>query len=43
MAKRDETATTTLDVTILIAAPPSLVLSAFFDPAALGVAGRPRR
>ena len=36
MAQRTEAASRTLDVSILIAAPPSLVLKAFFDPAALG-------
>ena len=36
MARRQESPALTLDVTILIAAPPSRVLKAFFDPAALG-------
>jgi uncharacterized protein YndB with AHSA1/START domain len=36
MAKSTEAGSRTLDVSILIAAPPSLVLKAFFDPAALG-------
>ena len=35
MANRTEAASRTLDVSILIEAPPSLVLNAFFDPAAL--------
>jgi len=35
MAQRTEAASRTLDISILIAAPPSLVLKAFFDPAAL--------
>ena len=35
MAHRAESAFRTLDVSILIEAPPSLVLNAFFDPAAL--------
>ena len=36
LTKRAEAASRTFDVSILIAAPPSLVLKAFFDPAALG-------
>lgn len=36
MAKRKEQEAPSLDVGILIAAPPSLVVKAFFDPAALG-------
>ena len=36
MANRTEAASRTLDVSIVIEAPPALVLNAFFDPAALG-------
>src|SRR5438105_749586 len=36
MARRNAITTPGLDVTIVIAAPPSRVLKAFFDPAALG-------
>ena len=36
MANRTETAARALDVSIVIEAPPALVLNAFFDPAALG-------
>ena len=35
MANRTEAASRTLDVSILIEAPPPLVLNAFFDPVAL--------